>query len=370
MTVTLASMSRLIEMLSERDQPETTPENLRDHLVTATSLINSFMGVSPEGGSTVVRFPTYRRRRPTVGIALPFSDREPLPTFDLPVAGPLTGLQVRYRGGEDVLDYGDPLFNWDTIIPMREREDYLHDPETGRLTFLNHFDRDLPDGVEVRYGHGSTSLPDVAVGDTLRTLIAQVAVSTDTPAPSLPRAFAGVPHKKAADSVALTGAPVIELAFPQPLSHLRLFAPRDVPFAAGGVAVFGRVNDAQPAVTLLGSDATPKIADVYEMRATYAENVRQLRLSIIGLQGTAYLSRISLGFYHPTWRHFDGVVPEVVSQACALLAKTLRGRSANDGVGKVSDRSNRSYSGTGSMPQEIRDMLQPLSRTRSGVMMI
>lgn len=376
MTATLASMTRYMTLIGEREAPETFPAANREHLVTATALINQFLGTDPAGGSQVLKFDTYRRRRQTVGLALPVGDKEPFPYFDLPSTGPLGGLQVRYRGDGDA-DYADPAFSWDDIQPLTEREHFIYDPSAGRIRLL-FYPSDLPEGIEVRYGNAAgIALPDIAVGDVLRTMQSKLVMEVLPDGAVLPemarRMFGGVDYKAAADSAMLSGMTSLRIMSPDGaarIESIRLFAPRNVPMSETPIRLSISVGGS--IYVVLGDDNRPRPADVYAC-VLPPPGGTDATLTVTApddLPAALTVSRLRLGLYHPTWTHMDGIVSATISQACAQLADFLRKRVVLDGTGKTNDKTRRNYTGVTSIPSEIRDMLESSRRTRSGVTFI
>lgn len=376
MTATLASMTRFLSVLNERESPETLREETREYLVSATLLINEYLGLNPEGGSEVSYIDTYAARGATAGLALPISDREPYPVIDLPVGGVLTGLQVRYRGNADI-EYGDPSFSWDDIAPLTPREHYIYDEATGRVKLLFH-PKTMLQGLEVRYGSSVGSMPDISIGDTLRTQQGSIAVQMDVESQEgAIRMFSGIDHKTGAESPPLIGFRSMMFGMLDTadgsLASVKLYAPRDVPVGPSGFGLMAWNDSTQQSQEMIGVDIMPKPADVYEVRYPHSDNVRDTTLVVQPIfdgRLVCQFSRIRLSFYHPTWRHLDGAVHPTLSQACAQLAKFLRAKDRNDGTGKTSDTSRRNYSSMGAIPRDIAIMLNGFQRRSSSVKFI
>lgn len=363
MTATLASVSRLIGMLSERDSPDTVPVSVRDHLLTASSLITDYIGMPllGSGEDTVLHFDTDRGFR-TVGLTLPTFSKNPLPSFDLPLTGVLPGLQVRYRGEVDA----DTPTDWthpDTLLTPGT--DYEHDAPNGRIRLLFQPESRIS-GLQVRYGTRNTSRPDIMVGEDLRNAISRMVITVqgtfDGPHAKV---FAGVPHKKAADCLTVPEGSGYSVQSVEGLgvASLTLHGPRDSAMSLANFDVlFQRAG---------GDESTGTLTPVMGMRLTYAyPEASPVMTGGFLAGGTILLSKIVPLFYHPTWRHAEGIVPETVSHACALFARTLMQKGELDGIGKTSDKTRRSYTSTAAIPAEIRDMLASHRRGSSAVTMI
>ena len=362
MTVTFASVSRLIGLMSERDSPDTVQASVRSHLVTATNLITSYLGMPllGTGEDVVLTFDTDRGFQP-VGLTVPSFSRNALPSFDLPIKGPLPGLQVRYRGGFDI----EEGFTWDDVDLLTPGEHYEHLPDSGRIRLLFH-PSSLMNGLQVRYGTQSVSRPDIMIGEEARNALSRMRITANGSLTGNPaNAFVGVPHKRAADCLVVDGGGGFSLQSVEGLgfASLTIYGPRDdaicdrdfaIRFIAGSTGE--STGSLSPAVGMVLQHDYPDDVPVMSVGFETDEAIR--------------LSKVVPRFLHPIWRHAEGIVPDTVTQACAQLARFLSDKSTGDGVGKASDKTRRNYASTGLIPADIRDMLSPYRRGSSAVTLI
>ena len=274
MSATLASVTRFLSLLSARDNTLSVPTSAHDHLVTATSLVEQHVGMSLRGGDTELTFDTYSRRNTAPGLQIPFFARDPVPEFDLPVRGPVSGLTVRYRGTDFVGgDYGH-AFDWAAVTPLVEREHYVYDAGRGTIRLLFWPDS-LIEGLQVSYGVTRNSIRDITFGDDLRAALdatrVDLAAGNNMNADAMAKLFSGIKHKTGADSATVPSGSTLSFIVMPPegydLSEVVLCAPRDVdPFAGRATArltVIGPDNIDQtwekvfPAVSAGGSYRLP-----------------------------------------------------------------------------------------------------------------
>lgn len=372
MSATLASVQRLLTLLSSRDNTLSVPSTAHDYLVVATSAVERHIGMSLQAGEKVATFDTRASTRAAPGLEVPIFSREPLPYFDLPVRGPLSMLEVRYRGHDDFLGEYDRTFDWANVPLLVPREDYFYDEDTGAVRLLFK-PGNYTEGLQIRYGVVRQAIRDIAFGPDLRALLDGTRANAiqGIENPDLAKLFAGVQHKGVAASVEGTGTVVLDLTMPDgaDMNEITLHAPNNAAPIPGGAGMVMQVRvqpqGAEPQTWDLTFPGTGP-AGSYRLALPPSAPGSTVRLSIIPLVSpdpdnvVQSWSRMDLGYLHPTWTHYDGVVHTDVSQATAMLAARMYLAATTSGV----------EGGAPVMPADIRDMLIPHLRGTSGVRFI
>lgn len=360
---TLASLTSLLALLPERENPQSVKATLRDFLVDATALIGDFTGMTFTEGEQEHLFDTYKGYTPTAFVPSggEFSRREYM-TVDLPVRGALPGLRVAYKREQR----GD----WLGAEQLVQGQDYIYDPVYGRIRFLRPF-ADRMEGLRVQYSTTGTPQRDILIGEELNDAISRTAV--DSSLREIGGTFQGM-QTKARNLCAYGPAPAtIDLRPPEryALAHVELYAPRDVGMAEGPATVtMGLKGAALPPISVVHVP-TPLPRSFYPMKADQQADGQDVhRIGIAAPGGEVYVSFVKLVFWHPTWTHLEGQVPPQVSRACAILAKVLYDKQMGDSVGRSDDLGGRAFRSAASIPSEVREMLRPFMQTGSGVTFI
>lgn len=366
MDKTLTSIEHAASYLPDRTTADAVADKMHQCLRTATALIGTYLRADFSDEPQTFYFTTEDTYTPTPGASPPpFSQPRPYMSLDIPVSGPVDSLEIRYRGDATM----DEDFSWDDVEPLVAGLDYLFDTDANRVNFLFPTAA-MPIGLQIVVDAGYGSSPEILMGDRRVDLYSRMGL--DTALEPLVAMFTGVEHKMREDSARTSGvAPglaEIVVVPPEPigLHSVTLYTARDAALVS---------TPQEVTLTLYGG---PVGAETVLSTRTIQTPLPGQRYSLAGQPGTAYdryratitgtangevvLSTVALQFADAERAHMRGFAPGALSDACALLAWTLYSRAGNDGVGKSSDYTNRSYTGS-LIPAEVKALLSPFRKS-------
>lgn len=368
MDTTLTSIAHAASYLPDRTRADDVADTLHMHLRTATALIAARLNAQFTSAPRVLLLDTPAGNTPTPGATSPIFTRVEGPSFDLPASGAVSGLVVKYRGGEVM----DRDFDWATIEPLVANEDFIYQADTGRLRLL--FDTEaLIDGLRVEFATGYGVTPEILMGARRADFFSRMGVET-TLAPLI-NMFTGVEQKMGSDCASAPGAnPTLSTITIQPPQASGVHALHLVTARDGAL-----VDDQQPLTLTLHGQATqggpetllstvtvptPLPGQRYTLTGLPAQSFYRYIVRVVGgTSTTVRLSTVAIDYADTERQHMRGNAPEPLSEACAIFAVYLMGRAVNDGAGKESDETRRAYVG-GNMPREVAALIAPYRASR------